>query len=556
MVPILGRTVVHMAIFSQPAPSIASLMASATLPQKRKAPPAEDDFPPGTFAHADAQQGSEGAINPELPKGEYESGRVICESCGEGISFRDEDTGGFTVKHWDAHRLECTNITQQAPSEPVVYTPENQVDASQPQAKRRRAKRTEEERIDYPGSACGPTLHIAPFPGMLIARAVWPKELSWYIHGSAKAAYPADDRSTLFANDPTVRKFDAERVLCKVCEKWIALGSDDNLAAVKTWMEHRATCQQDATNGTIASTSNIPSVPPPPKHLLALASSSSLPAPPPPSVSARSAPAKITLASPQVPTSPSAFKDLTPTNFPPVQESRRRNAEQRAAGLRSDPLIDSSYCAYPWLQHRGKCLKRTQKRTQRELEVAELRAQRDAMREGDIPMSEDGAEDSDEPESEEGVESGDEEEKIRRRAQKREERKRLKAITKAEAAAARLRQLEDGMMARKTRTSTSLASSDDDDDDMDVDMLPLQLADLDSPAGRLEFALRSVRYLFKTTYAITDDLTIASLGTYLNAAMPPDKHEDFDTSEVTKAAMALHERGDFMFQGDVLRVAN
>jgi hypothetical protein len=75
----------------------------------------------------------------------------------------------------------------------------------------------------------------------------------------------------------------------------------------------------------------------------------------------------------------SSFKDLTPTNFPPVHESRRRNAEQRAATLKADTLIgsvepnrvfcslckkwvqlrqDSSYCAYPWLQHRGKCLAR------------------------------------------------------------------------------------------------------------------------------------------------------------------------------------------------------
>ncbi len=63
----------------------------------------------------------------------------------------------------------------------------------------------------------------------------------------------------------------------------------------------------------------------------------------------------------------------------PSHESRRRNAEQRASTLRSDALIgkvepnrvfcklcekwvqlrqDSSYCAYPWLQHRGKCLAR------------------------------------------------------------------------------------------------------------------------------------------------------------------------------------------------------
>lgn len=60
-------------------------------------------------------------------------------------------------------------------------------------------------------------------------------------------------------------------------------------------------------------------------------------------------------------------------------DSRRKNAEQRAAVLRSDPLLrevepnrvfcglcnkwvqlrqDSSYCAYPWHQHRTKCLAR------------------------------------------------------------------------------------------------------------------------------------------------------------------------------------------------------
>lgn len=74
------------------------------------------------------------------------------------------------------------------------------------------------------------------------------------------------------------------------------------------------------------------------------------------------------------------------------------------------------------------------------------------------------------------------------------------------------------------------------------------------PCHRLEFAFKSVRYLFKTTYERSDDLTIATLVTYLNAAIPPDKHEDFDTTEVTKAAIALHERGDFVLEGDTLRL--
>lgn len=106
---------------------------------------------------------------------------------------------------------------------------------------------------------------------------------------------------------------------------------------------------------------------------MALVSSSSLPTPPLPSTKTAS---ESSFASP---ISVTSFKDLNPSNFAPSQESRRRNAEQRAAQLRSDPLIgevepnrvfcticqkwvqlrqDSSYCAYPWQQHRGKCLNR------------------------------------------------------------------------------------------------------------------------------------------------------------------------------------------------------
>jgi hypothetical protein len=49
-------------------------------------------------------------------------------------------------------------------------------------------------------------------------------------------------------------------------------------------------------------------------------------------------------------------------------------------------------------------------------------------------------------------------------------------------------------------------------------------------------------------------LTISSLLSYLNAAIPPDKHEDFDTAEVVKAAASLQNRGDIVFEGDILRL--
>lgn len=67
----------------------------------------ELDFPPGSdSADSPHDQGLvNGAAVALSSKGEYQNGRVVCELCGEGISFRDEETGAFTVKQWDAHRM-------------------------------------------------------------------------------------------------------------------------------------------------------------------------------------------------------------------------------------------------------------------------------------------------------------------------------------------------------------------------------------------------------------------------------------------------------------------
>ncbi|KAF5357498.1 hypothetical protein D9758_012514 [Tetrapyrgos nigripes] len=72
------------------------------------------------------------------------------------------------------------------------------------------------------------------------------------------------------------------------------------------------------------------------------------------------------------------------------------------------------------------------------------------------------------------------------------------------------------------------------------------LMDLDSPRGS------SIAYLFTTTYEVTDDLSISTLLTYLNSAMPPDKYEDFDTSEV-RAVVSLKDKGKTVFEGDLIK---
>jgi hypothetical protein len=80
------------ALISLPLHSVTLTVAKSN-PLKRKA--ASDD---------ESESPSSNGISDPI-KGEYETGRVICEVCRKGVSFRDEDTGGFTLKHWDAHRL-------------------------------------------------------------------------------------------------------------------------------------------------------------------------------------------------------------------------------------------------------------------------------------------------------------------------------------------------------------------------------------------------------------------------------------------------------------------
>lgn len=72
-----------------------------SVPQKRKVAGGKEGTPPETAQESDTPAT---ATDPLPPKNEYEDGHVTCEACGEEISFRDEGTGGFTVKHWDLHR--------------------------------------------------------------------------------------------------------------------------------------------------------------------------------------------------------------------------------------------------------------------------------------------------------------------------------------------------------------------------------------------------------------------------------------------------------------------
>ncbi|KAJ7240159.1 hypothetical protein B0H12DRAFT_1074861 [Mycena haematopus] len=640
----------------------------------------------------------------QIPVGEYETGRVICEVCGGGVSFRDDTGGAFTLKHWEAHRLTCgqQHPGQHPPAHPnatpnavtlSVYTPPNSTSSSDPNAhlgsmyasqngpplKRRRAKRTEEERIEYLRA----DVHVAQFEAYRVLCASCDKwirlrpnstycSIPWDAHrksclakkSNAKNVYALEERNAAFAKDSDVRKFDAERILCGMCDKWLSIPVDDHPAAVQIWLHHRSTCQKtvSALKNVIANASAAamaeteerkpviaspgPSTPhralrvasspgqgqshpqmraPPPQgqghpeHPQSQPHSSQRHPHPPPSAHGHTHP----LSHPPPPThlphpdAPHLLLDLSPTNYAAPHESRRRNAEQRAATLRADVLIrevepnrvfcslctkwvqlrqDSSYCAYPWLQHRGKCLARYQRRAQKANEIASIKGGKRPSAPDNTPvrLSEDG----DEPESEEGVAV-----EPRRHAAQSSLRRHHpapashppRAIPAGYAAASSARptmnhsqwqqQQQQQLQQAHGQGQGDDVDADGEADDVDADgdsymeeeggatptrqrvrsgsasailrrAVPASLADLDSPSGRRAFVFASVEYLFRTTYEASDDMSVSALLTYLNAAMPTDKHEDFDTGEVVRAASALaaREKERYVLEGDMLRL--
>jgi len=199
---------------------------------------------------------------------------------------------------------------------------------------------------------------------------------------------------------------------------------------------------------------------------------------------------------------------------------------------------DSSYCAYPWLQHRGKCLTRHQRSTQRSKDLTEPGEQTAELQEHDQLLADDETDwMEDDLEQQQGLPDY-------------MEGSRLSSITQARRSASH--------SSGKRKVQASEDNSLDFDHPTTFNRLARRLstgfADLDSSSGRTAFIFTSILYLFTTTYKASDDLTISSLLTYLNAAIPPDKHEDFDTAEVIRGAAALQIRGNIIFEGDILRL--
>lgn len=599
---------------SPPTPNPLKRKEPSDVREDRPLTPKQEVIPPGA----------------SVAEGEYASGLIVCDVCGTRVSFRHDTTGEFTLNHWNHHRETCSSfLPQPAPvsnlptADPVIYTPESAAEAlAHPVAKRRRAKRTEDERIEYLRS----DPYVAKFEAYRVLCASCDKwirlrpnstycSIPWDAHRKSclakkinnKNVYALEERNQFFARDPDIRKFDAERVLCGLCDTWIVI-PHEHARAIERWLQHRADCQKSKAASSPARFRDIhPALDP------------QLSAEHPGTSSSSTSPTTPTSASTKT-SIPSPFISHTHTlnlghAFPafPLQESRRRNAEQRAATLRADTLIgavepnrvfcslcqkwvqlrqDSSYCAYPWVQHRGKCLARHHRRTQKTASTNDLKHMR-------IHGDDGASEDEEDPESEEGVEPGVDQGRDARRPPDPQRsvvrqhhspqqhyqqpqyhsHQRVHQHAKPRASypspsAGRTNGYHvhhrDRAPPAHTNGRPSSSSSArvihgaevNEDQEEECEMYaerggprrshPSGLADLDTPRGRTHFIHSSITHLFRTTYDTTDELSVSTLLAYLNAAVPQDKHEDFDMGELVKALGSLRDGERVSFEGDVV----
>ncbi|KAJ2927803.1 hypothetical protein H1R20_g9293, partial [Candolleomyces eurysporus] len=215
---------------SEPLPTTTSTATATTAASKTSA------TANGSTKNPPQKEDDKGAVVPE----EYKNGYILCQICGLQVDIRDRETGEFTVRMWDEHREKCSSSTARgvpAPSsaagaqaDVTIYTPESTAQSlAHPPTKRRRAKRTEEERIDY--LRADP--YVAQFEAYRVLCASCDKwirlrpnstycSIPWDAHRKSclakkinnKSAYALDQRNALFTKDPDIRKYDPERVLC------------------------------------------------------------------------------------------------------------------------------------------------------------------------------------------------------------------------------------------------------------------------------------------------------------------------------------------------------
>jgi hypothetical protein len=156
---------------------------------------------------------------------DFEAGRVTCEACGDSVSYRDERTGVFTTKHWDAHKLGWfapTFLLFICPAYPAFFLSSPAASSASP------APEPPKSQARPSGPSTEPKAHSnSNVPGPPSKRR--------------RAKRSEEERIQYLRSDPYVAQFDAYRVLCASCDKWIRLRPNSTFCSIP-WDAHRKSC--------------------------------------------------------------------------------------------------------------------------------------------------------------------------------------------------------------------------------------------------------------------------------------------------------------------------
>ncbi|KAF7323537.1 hypothetical protein MKEN_00573600 [Mycena kentingensis (nom. inval.)] len=307
------------------------------------------------------------------------------------------------------------------------------------------------------------------------------------------------ERIAYLRADRHVARFEPYRVLCGSCDKWIRLRSNSTYCSTP-WDTHRKICLEKKA-ATVADSAHGQPFPSLTSHR--------------PIILPRTSRANVPL------------KNAPPYSAPDVLI--REVHPNRVFCLLCSNWINlrrqSSYCIYPWLQHRARCIAKYQRGNAKQTpgkrvngtgvdgaEVLEqtLRSQvgscgRERYDERHPAADSDAETDRDHQEAAEDFDAEGE---------------------------PRVKEVEVQTVVAHGRK-----------------ICPV---DLDTPAGRLNFICGSVQYLYSSTHGPGDELTICALLIYLNASIPPDKHEEFDTREVARGGRCFEPYFGQSFRGCAL----
>lgn len=164
---------------------------------------------------------------------EYASGKVSCDACGESVAWRHPETGKLQIEVWNEHRRAWLVESSHFGRIPLLMLPTSSGNAASVSDD---ADAEADEDLDAEGS---PDVALTELPPVTAPDA--PANRSEPPTKRRRAKRTEDERIEYLRTDPYVAQFEPYRVLCGACDKWIRLRPNSTYCSIP-WDAHRKSC--------------------------------------------------------------------------------------------------------------------------------------------------------------------------------------------------------------------------------------------------------------------------------------------------------------------------